>query len=64
MTPSKRLFDVIVALVLGCILLPFIVVIGIIILVLDGRPIFYVSERMRSPTQSFALVKFLSLIHI
>ena len=58
MTPSKRLFDVIVALVLGCILLPFIVVIGIIILVLDGRPIFYVSERMRSPTQSFALVKF------
>lgn len=58
MTPSKRLFDLIVALLLGLVLLPVILVVAGVILLLDGRPVFYLSERMKSPTQGFTLVKF------
>lgn len=58
MTPSKRLFDLFAALILGLILLPIILVIAAAIMVLDGRPVFYVSERMRAPNEPFALVKF------
>jgi len=58
MKPSKRLFDLICALILGCFLLPVIVLIACGILVLDGRPIFYISERMRTSKEGFALVKF------
>ena len=58
MTPSKRLFDLVAALILGLILLPIILVIAAAIMVLDGRPVFYVSERMRAPNEPFALVKF------
>lgn len=58
MTPSKRSFDLIVATLLGFILLPVIVVISVAILILDGRPVLYLSERMRAPGEGFALVKF------
>lgn len=58
MTPSKRLFDLIVALLLGLILLPVVLIVAGIILLLDGRPVFYLSERMKSTTQGFTLVKF------
>lgn len=58
MTPSKRLFDLFVALLLGLVLLPVILVVAGVILMLDGRPVFYLSERMKSPTQGFTLVKF------
>jgi len=58
MTSSKRLFDLVAALILGLILLPIIFVTGAAILMLDGRPVFYVSERMRAPNEPFALVKF------
>ena len=58
MTPSKRLFDLVAALILGLILLPVILVIAAAILALDGRPVFYVSERMRAPNEPFALFKF------
>lgn len=58
MTPSKRLFDVVAALVLGLILMPLIVVIAAAILFLDGRPVLYTSERMRTPNEAFTLIKF------
>lgn len=58
MTPLKRLFDLTVAVILGVVLMPFLIIGCLMILILDGRPIFYVSERMRSPTQGFNLVKF------
>ena len=58
MTPAKRAFDLVVALLVGVLILPALVVIAVAILFRDGRPIFYVSERMKSPTEGFGLVKF------
>lgn len=58
MTTSKRLFDLAALLLLGLILLPVIVITGLVALVLDGRPVFYLAERMKTPTKSFRLVKF------
>ncbi len=58
MTPSKRVFDIVVALLLSAMLMPVIVITALVILVMDGGPVFYISERMRTPTQGFRLVKF------
>ncbi|HEY9038440.1 MAG TPA: sugar transferase [Roseovarius sp.] len=58
MTPFKRFFDIISAVVLGTVLLPVMVVVAMMILLRDGRPIFYVAERMKTPTQGFGLIKF------
>lgn len=57
MTPAKRLFDFLIALGL-CLLLaiPFCLLL-IYILAKEGRPVFYVSERMRSPERAFMLWK-------
>ena len=57
MTPTKRLVDIILALALAVILaLPF----GLLLLWLlarEGRPLFYVAERMRAPDRPFLLWK-------
>ena len=57
MTPAKRIFDLIFALVLvGILAVPF----GLLTLFLlwrEGRPVFYVAERMRAPGQPFWLWK-------
>jgi len=57
MTPAKRALDLAVALLLIVILaLPF----GLLLLWLlwrEGRPVFYVAERMKAPGQPFALWK-------
>jgi len=58
MTPTKRIFDIVVSLLLGIFLAPIIVLIGLMILAIDGRPIFYVSERMQTSSRAFNLVKF------
>lgn len=58
MTPAKRGLDLALALVLGTALLPLIVVIAGAILATSGRPILYRSERMRTPTERFELLKF------
>lgn len=58
MTPAKRIFDIAVALLLGLLLLPVVAVMAALILIRDGRPVFYVSERMKTPTEGFRLVKF------
>ena len=58
MTLSKRLFDIAVALVLAVLLTPVFLVVAALVALLDGRPVLYVSERMRTPTEPFALVKF------
>lgn len=58
MTPAKRLLDLICAIGLTIVLSPFIIFTAILILVLDGRPIFYISERMKTQTEGFRLVKF------
>ncbi|CAO1649419.1 sugar transferase [Parasphingorhabdus sp. NYA22] len=58
MTLLKRVFDLSVALVLTILLLPVIIIISAILLIGDGRPVFFVSERMKTPQQSFSVVKF------
>jgi lipopolysaccharide/colanic/teichoic acid biosynthesis glycosyltransferase len=58
MTPGKRLFDVILALLL---LIPgsaLMFVIALVILLGDGRPVLFRSERMRDLDRAFDLLKF------
>lgn len=57
MTWQKRVLDLILVTVLAIILiLPFTVVLCILWLT-EGRPLFYISERMQTPEKGFALVK-------
>ena len=58
MTPLKRLTDIFFALILAVFLLPVILVISLAILIIDGRPIFYISDRARAPDKAFRLMKF------
>ena len=58
MTWSKRLFDVFFASLLTVILAPVIAGLMCYILYKQGRPLFYASERMKTPAQSFTLWKF------
>jgi len=57
-TIGKRVFDILLCLWLLLWLGLPILVISILILVREGRPIFYRSERMRTPDQGFTLWKF------
>ncbi|NHQ74701.1 sugar transferase [Roseovarius gahaiensis] len=58
MRVSKRITDLVLALVLALVLSPIILLITLLILVRDGRPVFYLSERMKTPDQAFILWKF------
>jgi lipopolysaccharide/colanic/teichoic acid biosynthesis glycosyltransferase len=58
MTPAKRLFDILLALVLASLLALPTISIVIWILVSDGRPVLYRSERMKGPNTPFRLWKF------
>ena len=58
MTPAKRLMDIALALVLLLLLAPLLLIVSLCVLIVDGRPILYRSERMKSPTQGFQLWKF------
>ncbi len=61
MTPMKRFLDVLAVLVLAVPLVPLGLLTALAILVLDGRPVIYWAERMKTPTQSFMLAKFRSM---
>ncbi len=58
MTPGKRMMDIAVALLLALVVLPLGVIIALAILIRDGRPVFYVSERMKTADTPFRLWKF------
>ncbi|WP_299281666.1 sugar transferase [uncultured Tateyamaria sp.] len=58
MTWRKRLFDLFFASLLVVILGPVILCLMWVIWRKQGRPLFYVAERMKTPTQSFGLWKF------
>ena len=58
MTWRKRIFDLSFASLLVVILGPVILVLMALILWKQGRPLFYVAERMKTPTEGFGLVKF------
>ncbi|AKS47578.1 UDP-glucose:undecaprenyl-phosphate glucose-1-phosphate transferase [Octadecabacter temperatus] len=55
---AKRCFDLIVATVVTIFATPIMLCIAILVLLKDGRPIFFISERMKSPSTPFQLVKF------
>jgi lipopolysaccharide/colanic/teichoic acid biosynthesis glycosyltransferase len=57
MTPSKRLFDLTLSLLLALLLAPVLGLLVIVLLLAEGRPVFYISERMRTPGESFGLIK-------
>jgi lipopolysaccharide/colanic/teichoic acid biosynthesis glycosyltransferase len=57
MTPVKRTMDIVLALlILALAAVPFAVI--VMMLWREGRPVFYISERMKAPGQAFALIKF------
>lgn len=58
MTFSKRLMDLGLALILAVVLILPIAIIAVWILLRDGRPVFYPSERMKGVNQPFTLWKF------
>lgn len=58
MTPAKRVLDLAVIALLLPALIPLGAAIALAILLYDGRPVFYVSERMTTPTRAFRLWKF------
>lgn len=58
MTPQKRVFDIAVAVLLLIVLSPVLFGVALAILIRDGRPVLYVSERMKTPEQAFWLYKF------
>jgi lipopolysaccharide/colanic/teichoic acid biosynthesis glycosyltransferase len=53
----KRLLDLMFSLVLAAMLWPVLLLLIIILLVIEGRPVFYVAERMASPARAFGLIK-------
>jgi len=58
MTWRKRIFDVFFACLLVVVLGPVIVALVVYVYLKQGRPLFYVAERMKTPEQSFGLIKF------
>lgn len=57
MTPAKRLMDIALALLLVAVLaLPFLALLAVL-LIREGRPVFYLSERMATPDRAFLLCK-------
>jgi len=58
MTPAKRAFDLVIAIVMIIPLLPVMVVIALLIWIRDGRPVLYGHKRVHAPGQNFTLWKF------
>ncbi len=58
MTPSKRALDLFICVLLFLVLWPAMIVIALVILVRDGRPVFYLSERMQTPDRALLLLKY------
>lgn len=59
--PAKRTFDLVIAAGAAVVLAPIMAALVVLIWIVDGRPVFYVSERMRTVDKSFGLVKFRSM---
>jgi lipopolysaccharide/colanic/teichoic acid biosynthesis glycosyltransferase len=57
MTPAKRAMDVIVAALLGLILVVPLACLMLVLLLAEGRPVLYLSERMAAPGRPFRLIK-------
>lgn len=58
MISSKRMFDIVLAILLFVPLLFLAILVALVVLLVDGRPIFYVARRAKSETENFNLYKF------
>jgi len=58
MTPAKRAFDIVLALLLLVPLGLVMLVVAAVVLAVDGRPVLYGAERMQAPGRPFRLWKF------
>ncbi|MEM6304001.1 MAG: sugar transferase [Pseudomonadota bacterium] len=63
MTIRKRIFDLFFASLLVIILGPVLIWLVIYLLIKEGRPIFYVAERMKDPVTPFNLWKLRTMTH-
>jgi lipopolysaccharide/colanic/teichoic acid biosynthesis glycosyltransferase len=63
MTFTKRIMDIVIALLLGLLLAPLLLVLIVWLLIREGHPIFYISERMKTADQGFGLIK-LRTMHV
>ncbi|WP_156127814.1 sugar transferase [Pseudooceanicola atlanticus] len=63
MTFLKRVMDLICVALFALTLWPFFIWVSLLILIRDGRPIFFVSERMNGPDSAFGLIKFRTMRH-
>ena len=57
MTWRKRLLDLTLSLLLAAVLWPILLILVVILLIAEGRPVFYIAERMTTPTRAFGLIK-------
>lgn len=57
----NRLVEIVLASLMAVVLVPLMIVLAIVVRIVDGRPVLFVQERMKSPTESFSLVKFRTL---
>lgn len=64
MNMAKRTMDIFFSLLLIALLAPVGIAIALLLLIKQGRPVFYVAERMKSPTQSFGLWKFRTMSEV
>lgn len=62
MTPGKRAFDIGFALLLLVPLSVVILLVSAVLLISQGRPLFYVAPRMRAPGEQFDLLKFRTML--
>lgn len=58
----KRIFDFVVSLVLFCILLPFMIVIGILVGTTSRGGVFFCQERVTSYGRTFKIIKFRTMV--
>jgi len=57
MTPAKRMLDITLAMILAVVLAAVVLVAAVLVLLFDGRPVFYGSVRARAPGDNFRLWK-------
>lgn len=58
MTPLKRFLDLLIIALITPLVLPIAIIVALAILIFDGRPIFFVQERMKSRDTAFNFWKF------
>lgn len=58
----KRLLDILFSFTLLVILLPFFIIVSLIVLICEGYPILYISERIGKDGKPFKMIKFRTMI--